>query len=59
MVHFLSDQIPEGTNTLGEVPFHSDEFWLAEAVYRDQTGEFQSMQSRLTLAKPVTNVPSR
>jgi len=49
----------KGTNILGEIPFYSDEFWLAEAVYRDETGEFQSMQSRLSVAKPATNAPSR
>ena len=48
-----------GTNILGEIPFHSDEFWMAEAVYGDETGEFRSMQSRLSVAKPATNAPSR
>lgn len=49
----------KGTNTLGEIPFYSDEFWLGDAVYRDDTGEFASIQSKLSVAKPFTNAPTR
>jgi hypothetical protein len=49
----------KGTNTLGEIPFYSDEFWMADAVYRDDTGEFPRIQSKLSVAKPFTNAPTR
>ena len=49
----------KGTNMVGEIPFSADEFWIRNCLYRDDTGVFHGMQSKLRTARPTTNAPAR